>query len=717
LVKYTFEALHDVAGLMIHRSLRILAGAVFLSATLQPLASHTSSAARFLPEVKPPVPAVKGKIQTARILPVRKPPYYGPFSKDYDYLLEETDRVSFRRALAAAKSRRWNRAVELAKEVNNPLAGDVIAWLYIRESGANTSFKARTAFIRQNTDWPQIDTIIRRAEETSSDNSLTRAELIDWFEEFPPRSGSGRATLAKAYKAAGQGSKADQVARQAWLESTFTRSEERAFLRTFDSLFDKDDHKARLERLLWDGHANSARRMLHRVENDYKKLAEARIALMTSSYGVDAAIAKVPTHLKSDPGLIYNRLKWRNKRRRYESAAELLPGSQNDAVRPDLWWRERHILTREALSNGDITDAYRIAANNNATDALSIFEAEWLAGWIQLQFLEDPEAALPHFYKVYDAVAFPVSLSRGAYWIGRAIEAAGDSELAKNWYQKAAVHITTYYGQLALAKLTGDTFPQLPLDPLPTISERSSFHQSRLAQVVRMLAEVDNKDHLRIFVLAAAKSSDFATERHLAAEMVSKFNREDLGVWIARRAAQDHITLVEFGYPVPNYAYPNTPEKPLLLAIIRQESNFDVAARSRVGARGLMQLMPATARAVSRQMRERYDRNALTIDPTYNVMLGSKYLGDLIDQFDGSYIMAIAGYNAGPHRVRRWIKEFGDPRKADVDPIDWIEQIPFTETRNYVQRVMENLQVYRAVMSNSQQLAQTLPADLSRPKN
>ncbi|MBT5239794.1 MAG: lytic transglycosylase domain-containing protein [Rhodospirillaceae bacterium] len=702
---------------MIHRSSRMIAVAAILSATLL-LPAHTDAlAAPVLPEVKPPVPAAKVQIQAARILPVRKPPYYGPFGKDYEYLLEEADRIAFSRALTSAKNRRWKRAVELAKKVENPLAGDVIAWLYIRETGANTSFKARTEFIRQNSDWPQIDTIIRRAEESASDKSLSTTDLIHWFEEFTPRSGPGRATLARAYRENGEETKAAALARLAWLEGTFNRSQERAFLRSFDSLFDKDDHKARLERLLWDGHANGARRMLRRVDSGYRKLAEARIALMTSSYGVDAAIAKVPSALKTDPGLIYNRLKWRNKRRRYESAAELLPKSQNDATRPDLWWRERHLLAREALSEGAITDAYRIAADNKATDALSIFEAEWLAGWIQLQFLMDPEAALPHFYKVYDAVAFPVSLSRGAYWIGRAIEEGGDPELAKNWYQKAAVHITTYYGQLALAKLTGDTFPQLPLDPLPTISERSSFHQSRLAQVVRMLAEIGNKDHLRTFVLAAAKSSDFATERHLAAEMVSKFSRPDLGVWIARRAAQDHITLVEFGFPVPAYDYPNIPEKPLLLAITRQESNFDVAARSHAGARGLMQLMPATAKAVSRQIRERYDRDALTIDPTYNISLGSKYLGDLIDDFDGSYIMAIAGYNAGPHRVRRWIKEFGDPRKPDVDPIDWIEQIPFTETRNYVQRVMENLQVYRAVMLNTQQLAQTLPADLSRPDN
>ena len=189
----------------------------------------------------------------------------------------------------------------------------------------------------------------------------------------------------------------------------------------------------------------------------------------------------------------------------------------------------------------------------------------------------------------------------------------------------------------------------------------------------------------------------------------------DLGVWVSRRAAQDYIILVEHGFPVPGFDYPLDPEKALLLSVTRQESNFDVRARSSAGARGLMQLMPATARAVSRQIRERYDRDALSIDAAYNIRLGSKYLGDLIDDFNGSYIMAVAGYNAGPHRVRRWVREFGDPRTADVDPIDWVEQIPFKETRNYVQRVMENLQVYRAVLANTQQLAQTLPDDLSRP--
>lgn len=677
--------------------------------------SHPLGAEPPLPLLKPPVPTASQKVVDAPVLPLRKPAYYGPFGADYTYLLHQDDRDTFSRALSAADSRRWNRAIDLVEQIDNPLPGHMIAWLYLRQNGARTPFKARTEFIRQHADWPDIDTIRQRAEDVADDESLSQADLIAWFDEFPPLTGSGMAELAYAYKDAGQTDKAIQTAKTAWLEGTFDRSEERKLLREFEDVITTEDHEARLERLLWDEHTNGASRMLRRVNGDLRRLAEARIALMKSSYGVDAAIAKVPDSLRDDPGLAYDRMKWRRKRGRYESAAELLESPGADGGRPDLWSRERYILARDALSEGNITTAYRIAAEHKATSALAVFEADWFAGWIQLRFLNDPEAALPHFYKVYDAVEFPVSLSRGAYWIARAAETAGNEDLARSWYEKAAIHVTTYYGQLALSKLTGGTLPQLPLDPLPTMTERNSFHQSDLAQAVRLLAEVRNEDYLRIFVLAAAKASAFATEKHMSAELVNRLGRPDLGVWVARRAAQDHITLLKHGYPVPVFDYPDYPERALLLSITRQESNFDISARSWAGARGLMQLMPATARAVSRQLGERYDRDALTVDAAYNIRLGSKYLGDLIDDFDGSYIMAIAGYNAGPHRVRRWIRQFGDPREPDVDPIDWVEQIPFTETRNYVQRVMENLQIYRAVLANTQQLAQTLPDDLARP--
>ncbi len=697
----------------LHKNWVVTLGATL--AAMTGISSNVHAQAPVLPLQKPPVPEVTEKVIEAPVLPTRKPPYYGPFGADYTYLLDQDGRETFSRALAAADARRWNRAIDLVEQIDNPLPGHVIAWLYLRQNGARTPFKARTEFIREHADWPDINTIRQRAEDVADDKSLSRAELIAWFEEFPPLTGSGMAELAYAYKDTGREQKAIEMAKTAWLEGTFDRGEERKFLREFDDIITTEDHEARLERLLWDEHTNGASRMLRRVNGDLRKLAEARIALMTSSYGVDAAIARVPAALKNDPGLVYNRLKWRRKRGRYESAAELLDSPGADGGRPDLWARERHILARDAISEGNVTAAYRIAAGHKATDALSVFEADWLAGWVQLQFLNDPEAALPHFYKVYDAVEFPVSLSRGAYWIARAAETAGNDELARNWYEKAAIHVTTYYGQLALSKLTGGTLPQLPLDPLPTMTERNSFHQSDLAQTVRLLAEVGNTDYLRTFVLAAAKASAFATEKHMSAELVNRLGRPDLGVWVARRAAQDHITLLKHGYPVPLFEYPDYPERALLLSITRQESNFDVAARSWAGARGLMQLMPATARVVSRQLGERYSRDALTVDAAYNIRLGSKYLGDLIDDFDGSYIMAIAGYNAGPHRVRQWVRRFGDPRKPDVDPIDWVEQIPFTETRNYVQRVMENLQIYRAVLANTQQLAQTLPDDLARP--
>ncbi|MFL2770430.1 MAG: lytic transglycosylase domain-containing protein [Rhodospirillaceae bacterium] len=666
------------------------------------------------PLPKPNIPLKLSKTIPAPILPSRKPPYYGPFGRDYSYLLNEIDRDSFSQALTSAKSRRWSRARNLAAKIETPLPGKIITWLYLRETGARTSFKSRAQFIEKNQTWPDIRTLRIRAEEVV-DQSMSPSETLEWFKKFPPLTGPGLTALAKAHQSLGNETLVTQNVRKAWLEGNFTRSQERRFLRSFGSILKPKDHLSRLNRLLWSGRVNSARRLVRRVTPDHRKLAEARIALITSSYGVDAAIAKVPKSLRNDSGLVYDRLKWRRKRMRYESAAELLLDKGIDQIRPDLWWRERRILSRDALAKGEITTAYKIAAGHSATDALSVFEAEWFAGWIQLQFLNDPEASLPHFYRVYDTVEFPVSLSRGAYWAGRALEAAGDLELARNWYEKAAVHITTYYGQLALAKLTGDTLPQLPMNPMPTISERNSFHQTELARAVRMLAEVGNKDALKKFVLAAARISDFATERHLTAEMVAKFNRIDLSVRISRKAEQEHIILLEYGYPISSFQFPPRPEKALLLAIARQESNFDVGARSRAGARGLMQLMPATAKAVSKRIRERYDREALSIDGEYNIRLGSKYLEDLIDDFDGSYVMAIAGYNAGPRRVRRWIREFGDPRSPEIDPIDWVEQIPFTETRNYVQRVMENLQVYRAVLENTQQLARTLPEDLSRP--
>jgi soluble lytic murein transglycosylase len=263
-----------------------------------------------------------------------------------------------------------------------------------------------------------------------------------------------------------------------------------------------------------------------------------------------------------------------------------------------------------------------------------------------------------------------------------------------------------------LSRLTDPTLPQLPLDPTPTPAEREAFEAKDLTRAARALADVPGMPHLRNFLLALADSSDFAAERHMAAELAGRLGRADLGVWIARQAGRDRIIIMTHGYPLPSFPLAAAPEKALALAIIRQESNFDPVAESPAGALGLMQLMPATARATAKALKLGYDKRRLTRDPLYNVRLGSAYLNGLVEDFNGSYIMAAAAYNAGPSRARQWARTYGDPRAAGVDAIDWIESIPFSETRNYVQRVMENLMVYRAVLAGSLQVPQTLEKEL-----
>ncbi len=470
----------------------------------------------------------------------------------------------------------------------------------------------------------------------------------------------------------------------------------------------------RLDRILYDEQTVAAERLLRRVSDDRVAVARARIALITSTGNLDALVRAVPAALQDNAGLLYDRIKWRLNRGDDEGALALVPQFSVVSPRPDLWWRERSTLAREALTRGRITEAYSIAKNHGATDAVSVSEAEWLAGWIALRFLKDGETALPHFQKVYDSVQMPSSLARGAYWTGRATEALGRPDLAREWYVRAAIYTTTYYGQLALARLTGDGVPQLPADPVASPEERAAFESRELTQALRALLDVDVKAYQRVFALALAGSSGSAVDRQLASELVNRRARTDLGVVLARDAARDKIMLVQYGYPVPAYNYPTTPEKALVLAVARQESNFDPGATSSAGARGLMQLMPATARALSRNAKQTYSRNKLTADPVFNLRLGASYLASLVSTFDGNYVLAAAAYNAGPGRARQWTRQFGNPQETGVDAIDWIEQIPFTETRGYVQRVMENLMVYRAVLAGTPRVAQSLESELAR---
>jgi soluble lytic murein transglycosylase len=701
-----------------------LAAALMMGATAT---GWTQSPPRILPERKPVAPAMADAPPRpqGRILPERKPdppgrggatvrepsiPAARIAARAEPPHLSARERELFGQALQAAGSSRWPSARETVARTDNPLLLKVVQWLALRTPGAVLDFSTRAAFIEANPDWPSMGEIRRITEDVADDSGPD--ERLRWFAKHEPVTTAGKVAYADAVLAMGDLPKAEMLARAAWVAGRFDTSEEREFLNRFGRFIRPEDHRARLEELLYAEQRTAAERMLSRGDPPLAAIGAARSALIAEAGNVERLIQRLPAAALNDPGLIYDRIKWRRSRGREDEARALLPATPDRAPRPDLWWRERQLLAREAISKGLHKEAYVIVQNHGALDPVSISEAEWLAGWLALRFLKDPEAALRHFQKVYDTVQLAANTSRGAYWTGRAAEAAGRADIAADWYRKAAVHITTFYGQLALGRLTDATLPQLPLDPTPSPAERDAFEAKDLTKASRALGDVAGVPHLRAFLLALADSSDFAVDRHMAAELADGLGRPDLGVWIARQAGRDRIIIVKHGYPVPNFAMPNAPERALQLAIMRQESNFDPAAQSPAGAMGLMQLMPATARAMARATKQTYNKNRLKSDPAYNVRLGSVYLADLVGDFDGSYIMAAAGYNAGPGRARQWANTYGDPRAPDVDAVDWIESIPFSETRNYVQRVMENVMVYRAILGNTLSVPQTLEKEL-----
>ena len=629
--------------------------------------------------------------------------------------LSAREKQIFSEAIKAAAKNNWGKAHAIVATAHNPLLSKILTWAYLREPGQHASFSERTAFIAANPKWPSTESMRRHAENVIDSND-SLAALGAWFEANPPLTTAGKVAYARALRAVGKTEQADLLAREAWRTGFFLREDEQAFAREFRSFLTTEDYAARVDFILYDEQTTTALRLLPNLDAGHQAVAKARMALIGSAKNMESVVAAVPADLQNDPGLLYDRVKWRREHNNDAGARQLIPPFALGGPRPDLWWRERQTLARDALSAGNVTEAYALAKHHGSTDSTDVADAEFLAGWISLRFLKDGETSLQHFEKIYDVSKTPPFLARGAYWMGRATESLNRPDLAADWYQKAATYVTTYYGQLALARLHGGDLPQamLPQDPQPTNEERAAFNASELTRALRALMDVDARSYQRAFAQALGENLDTAAARQMTAELFSQSSRVDLGVVVARQAARDKITLVQYGYPAPGWAYPGAPEKALILAITRQESNFDVGAQSSAGAKGLMQLMPPTAKAVAKASKLGYVVKRLTADAGYNVQLGAFYLNSLISDFSGSYILAAAAYNAGPARSRQWIRQFGDPRDPSVDAIDWVEQIPFNETRGYVQRVMENLMIYRAVLGGNAEVPKTLETELAR---
>ncbi len=318
-----------------------------------------------------------------------------------------------------------------------------------------------------------------------------------------------------------------------------------------------------------------------------------------------------------------------------------------------------------------------------------------MAGWIALVYLNEPADAYAHFVRMFATVSYPISVARGAYWAGRAAEGMNDAATAARWYEIAARNPTTFYGQLAIEKRGDAALFRMPQDPKPTPDDLKAFNARDLVLTIRSMGAIGQGTYVKPFFMTLLSRSTSTMEQAMIADLAQQVGRIDLGVRAGKYAARDGLVLVDMSYPTAKFARTGRVEPALLHALSRQESEFNPQAVSPVGARGLMQLMPYTAKRVAGTLSIAYNRDRLTSDMGYNVLLGSNYLQSLVQEFSGSYILAVAAYNAGEANVRNWLRQYGDPRIGEIDPVNWIELIPFSETRNYVQRVLESLQVYR----------------------
>ena len=433
-------------------------------------------------------------------------------------------------------------------------------------------------------------------------------------------------------------------------------------------------------------------------------LARASVINQAGSTASDAAIAVVPKALGNDPGLVFSRIQKARRAGRIAEAADLMAGATQDPallISGDDWWTERRMIARKLLDAGDPHRAYALCAGHSASSDASTIEAEFHAGWIALRFLGDPKTAATHFARAAENAETPISRARAAYWQGRAAEANGDTDGATRWFGLAASQPISFYGQLAAARIGVAT-----LDLHQPKQAAAGDDRREAIRIVEQLYGLGERDIALPLAMEIAKTEASDAQVAALADILTKANDAKATLLVGKLATQRGLGLDETAFPtfgVPGYQpLTNSADRAVVYAIARQESEFDPRSASSAGAKGLMQLIASTARETAQKLGVNYTDAKLVNDTAFNAQIGAAHLGQLLSEQRGSYILTFAAYNAGSQRVKEWIDAYGDPRKPGVDPVDWIERIPFTETRNYVQRVFENLQIYRTRFGQSQ---------------
>ena len=602
--------------------------------------------------------------------------------------------ASLRAAYVAQAKGKWDEALDLAKPAGQ-VAVDLIQWDRLR--AGRGQFAETTAFLKRRPDWPGLPYLRQRSEATIEPDAAPQ-DVIAFFSDHPPKTAKGALRLAQALNKTGQKTGAITAAQWGWSSFNMLASLEDAYLETFGTHL-KTQHAARLDLLLWQGDLTSAERLLERVTAGQAHLARARIALQKKENGVMRLLANVPKNLKSDPGLAYDRFQWRLARGHREGAINLILQRSSSAFalgRPKKWAGQRMSLARDFLWDGAYAKSYELAANHHLAPGDDHAALEWLAGFIALRKLKRPETALLHFKNHGSAVSSEISLGRTHYWQGRALKALGQADKAQQSFAQGARYQSSFYGLLAAQEAGLPMQPSLAGNEVEPEWRQAEFVNSSVYKAGLLLIQVDRSRFGVRFLTHLAESQSpkgLAQMGRMAEEMGHTY----LELMLGKRASRYGTMMERHFYPLTSRLMRPGPIAPeLALAIARRESEFFAGAISGVGALGLMQVMPRTAKEMAGKLGIGYSPSKMLKDPDYNAKVGLRYLEELTEEFGNSPVHVAAAYNAGPSRAHAWTAKLGDPRSPEVDVIDWIEQIPFSETRNYVMRVTESLPNYRA---------------------
>lgn len=594
-----------------------------------------------------------------------------------------------------------------------PVGQKLLLWLGILRNPEQFTPQELTTFLTSHSHWPHHEKLCQKTEEVIKKKASPK-EILTWFRKYPPQTPDGVILYAKILINHQEKAKAIKIAAEAWRTREMTRAEEKNFSKHFSHFLQEKDHIARLHFLLWNENVEEAKRFMVHVPVAQRKVAAVRIAFLEGHTNALQKMQGLPAKLRQDEGLLYEQAKWHRKRKEYQEAAQILLSMHSKSAYADNWWKERNYIAREFIALKDYQAAYHIAQHHGLEPKTENFaNAEWLLGWLALRFLDKPNEAERHFKVLLANVKGAISKARGAYWIGRVHERQEEIALAEKAYRNAAKYKTTYYGQLAAAKLRENPYPVLAGAPKATTAEKKRFEQSDLVKASYILKSLGNDaaHELSKFLLHIADQSKTREERELAVQLAHKLSPYDV-VWAAKKAGYSEPVLLKIGYPIHTVPRKGQviPEHALVMAVTYQESRFNPTAQSSAGAMGLMQLRPLTAAEEAEKLGIAHKESKL-FDSQHNLLLGSSHLSRLLDSFEHSYILTLAAYNAGPTPVRRWLTNFGDPRLKEIDIIDWIELIPYSQTRDYVMRVLENVTNYRSLKGPPKK---TLIHDLQR---